>query len=764
MIKFFVLVLISVLLPQFSFSQISGKITDAETGEPVSGANIVYSDERTGTVSDINGEFETGPTKKLIISAIGYKTSTVKISPDQDYYRISLDPEGYRLQEVVVEAFNRSRRLLDVPGSLSLMPAGQIEIQRPVTIVPVLNQAPGIFAHSGALNTSRITIRGIGARVPYATGKIRAYLNNIPLTNGSGVSIIEDIDPSVMERIEIIKGPATSVYGAGLGGTIIITPKKPEREHDEVTNSFQAGHWGLVRNNVGVNTTGRNMGLNLQYNHTRSNGYRQNNQYWKNGLTAITQASPGENTDVTFIAVYTSLKAHIPSSIDSLTYANQPQSAAANWLQTKGYEDYDKLLGGISADYRLTDALKTNISIFSTMLDEKEMRPFDVLNVDRLSGGARFKIISSGSMLRGSYQILGGGELYGERYKYTSFENIGGIGNRGEMISDNKEMISYYNVFAQTDLDFHRLNLSAGINLNSSQTDYTDLFHVEDVNPSGKYSYGKIYSPRISGNYRYYRNNSVFLTASHGFSPPSLSETLTPEGFINTDIKPETSWNIESGIRGNLFRHSLFYDINVYRMQVENLLVAERVGEDAWVGKNAGESVHRGLELELQMIMYQSETADDESWWSLDKLTLSPNLSLNNFRFSDFIDEGVDYSGNRLPGIPDIVGNIILNATFGGGLYAVANFRYVGRMPLDDANSRFTENYSRTSFTAGYKNRIFDNLYADAFLIAGNIYNTKYASMILVNAPQFQNRPPRYYYPGNPRNIRAGVKLSYRFN
>jgi iron complex outermembrane recepter protein len=61
--------------------------------------------------------------------------------------------------------------------------------------------------------------------VPYATGKIRAYFNHIPLTNGSGISIVEHIDPAVIERIELTKGPASSVYGAGLGGTINITAR-----------------------------------------------------------------------------------------------------------------------------------------------------------------------------------------------------------------------------------------------------------------------------------------------------------------------------------------------------------------------------------------------------------------------------------------------------------------------------------------------------------------------------------------------------------
>jgi iron complex outermembrane recepter protein len=752
------------LFQQFSFSQVTGKVTDSETGKPVPGANIVYSGEGHGTVSDPDGTFSTGKTDRLVISAIGYQTATIQVRGGKTWYHIYLDPAGYHLQEVVVETFNRSRRLLDVPGSLSLIPAEQIEREQPVTIVPVLNQAPGVFAHSGALNTSRITIRGIGARVPYATGKVRAYLNNIPLTNGSGISIIEDIDPSVMERIEIIKGPATSVYGAGLGGTILITARRPDLHPGQVINNFQAGSWNLYRNTIGVNTGNENLGLNLHYNHTQSNGYRQNNEYRRDGLTAVVRAAPGDNTDITMLLAYTGLKAHIPSSIDSATYAASPRSAAANWLLTRGYEDYDKMLAGVSANHSFSSSFSGNVSLFSTINREKEMRPFDVLNEARLGGGTRIKLNWSGSTSRGSYQLLGGSELFSENYGYTSHENIAGKGDRGLRISDHNERISYYNLFLQGDLDLDRLHLSGGLNLNSSRTVYTDLFRETVENPSGRYTYGRIYSPRLSASYRYYRGNSAFFTISHGFSPPSLAETLTPDGFINPDIKPETSWNFEGGLRGNLIENRLFYDINVYRMQVENLLVAERVGEDAWVGRNAGESVHLGAEAEFQIILFRGNRENSVPWWGIDELRLSPNLTLNNFRFTGFVDKGVDYSGKKLPGIPDHVLNAGIYGRLNGGIYIFVNSRLVGRMPMNDANSLHYDSYRVTNVTFGYQNRISQSLHADAYLVAGNVFNERYASMILVNAPSFGNNAPRYYYPGHPLNFSAGIKLSYRFN
>ncbi len=748
----------------YSFAQVTGKVIDSETGDPIPGASVLFIASNNGTSTGPDGVFNTVMSGTAEISAIGYRTRTAKIEPGDDTLYFRLDPDTYYLDEVIIEAFNRSRRLVDIPGSLTMIQQSRIERENPVTIVPVLNHAPGVFAHSGALNTSRITVRGIGARVPYATGKVRAYLNNIPLTNGSGISIIEDIDPALIERAEIIKGPATSVYGAGLGGTVVLKARDPSLIPGGIQNSFHAGSWDLYRNTIGVNTGSERSGVMLQHNHTQSSGYRQNNHYRRNGLSLVSRARPTDNTDITLLVLYTGLKAHIPSSIDSTTFVNEPWSAAQNWLLTRGYEDYDKLTAGVSAGIMIAGSLRADVALFSIFHDEKELRPFDVQYEDRLAAGSRFKLTHTRTLPSGSWQLLGGGELFGENYGYRSNENIGGVGEEGGLISDNNEIISYYNIFAQADFDFYRLRLSAGANFNSGRTRYSDLMPGGGLNPSGTYSYGNILSPRISANYRYFRSNSVFFTISHGFSPPSLAETLTPEGFINPGIKPEKSWNIEGGIRGNLFNHSLFYDINLYSMRVSDLLVAERVAEDSWVGRNAGQSLHRGLELELQMEVFKRDDENPGSWWQPAELTISPNFTLNDFRFTDFIDDGIDQSGNYLPGIPKGIFNTGIYGALRGGVYVIINLRAVGSMPMNDENSLWSDSYFLTGATAGIRHQFGGNIRADGWVSAGNIFNRSYASMILVNAPEFHNRPPRYYYPGNPLNFSAGIRISYQFN
>jgi len=662
------------------------------------------------------------------------------------------------LDPVVVNAFNRRQDLLQVPGAVSSIGNITLERENPViNILPVFQFIPGVFAQQGTTNTSRVIIRGTGARVPYATGKIRAYFNNIPLTDASGTTFIEDIDPSILESIEVIKGPAPSVYGAGLGGTIILNARNPEARRTGISNSTQAGEFGLLRNSTTIDWVSDYVASALVYSHTQTDGYRENNQLRRDVITSVNQFNLLKNTPVTILLAYADGKAFIPSSIDSITYADNPQNAAANWNRTKGYEDGARFLTGINTEYQFSDRLGLDLSIFGLWQDEKEMRPFDVYYQERSTLGTRFRLVHQNILNQQDIDLSYGGELFRENYIYSNHENIGGQGQQGSQMTDNRETVFSYNFFAQTDGNIGRLNFSAGVNTNFTQRDYRDLFSSAELSRSGLYNYGFVISPRFALGYKLSDFQSVYASISHGFSPPSLDETLTPEGYINPDILPEKSWNYELGSRGKFLKESFFYDISLYRMQVTDLLVAQRVGEDAWVGKNAGESIHNGVEAELQWVIIK-QTGSFDHW--LNELSLRANATYNDFTFTDFIDREIDFSGNSIPGIPDFWTFSSVYLELKQGVYFIPSWNYTGSMAMNDANSRRSEPYQLVNFTLGYKPAFLSNFKLDVFLKGSNIFNEKYASMILVNAPSFGGAAPRYYYPGMPANWLAGIKIS----
>ncbi|MFP4289055.1 MAG: TonB-dependent receptor family protein [Bacteroidales bacterium] len=671
------------------------------------------------------------------------------------------DTNVVSLDEVVVRAFNRTDRILEVPGSLSHIGSLQIDRIKPETdLMPILDYVPGVFAHVGATNTSRVSIRGIGARVPYSTGKIRGYFNNIPLTNTSGDTFLQDIDPSILQSIDVVKGPATSAYGAGLGGTITMQTRQPRLRQTGFRNTSEAGSFDFFKNSLILDLVSGDNATSLSYTHMQSDGYRDNNRFNRDAVTSVSQFNAFNDVDITALLSYTRLKSFIPSSIDSITFVDDPTSAAANWMKTEGYEDSDRFLGGITGSKIFSEKLSGDITLFSVWNQEKEMRPFDVYYQERFTAGTRLK--AKYALLQGSFSmdVSAGGEYLFEQYQYSNFENIDGEGVQGERISDNREEVFTGNTFMQVDGQWNRLRYSAGINANFTSINYTDLFHEGPLNKSGLYDYGNIISPRISTNYVYVDDHSLFATISHGFAPPSLSETLTPDGFINPDIRPEKSWNYEAGLRGSFDGGNLFYDVSIYQMNVQDLLVAQRIGGDAWIGRNAGNSRHRGLEAELHWIMIQRTNA---LLFQLNELSFRSNYTLNDFIFTEFNDFGNDRAGNIIPGIPQQVIHISVYSETGLGLYFMPSLRYVDEMAMNDANTLFSQPYTLLNVMAGYKTTLGNGRWdMDLFFKANNLFDQKYASMILVNAPSFGNSLPRYYYPGLPLHFFMGLKIGFR--
>ncbi len=201
-----------------TYSQLTGYVFDNTNYKPLDGAVIEYTGNGY-TLTDSLGKFflnKNHDKGKISISHIGYKTSVVGIKPGQTQISIGLNASNKAIKEVIVSITDFNQPYQSIAGSVSLLAGNNIMVDDQYKISEVLNRVPGIFMHSGSFNTNRLIIRGIGSRTPYATNRVKAYFEEIPLTSGEGISILEDIDLQSIGRIEVIKGPASGIYGAGL--------------------------------------------------------------------------------------------------------------------------------------------------------------------------------------------------------------------------------------------------------------------------------------------------------------------------------------------------------------------------------------------------------------------------------------------------------------------------------------------------------------------------------------------------------------------
>jgi iron complex outermembrane receptor protein len=200
--------------------------------------------------------------------------------------------------------------------------------------------------------------------------------------------------------------------------------------------------------------------------------------------------------------------------------------------------------------------------------------------------------------------------------------------------------------------------------------------------------------------------------------------------------------------------NQLLLNLTLFRLDIRNLLVARRTGNDQYIGVNAGKTQHDGIEFSLNY-----------NWLRKQKFTINTylNYSLNNFVFKEFIDNDNNYSGNDLTGVPKNIFNAGVDFTSGIGLYGNINFQYVGSMPMTDSNALFTDSYNLTNLKFGFQKNINKKLNFKIYLGINNIFEETYASQILINASGFGGSSPRYYYPGNPVNYYTGININYIF-
>ena len=197
------------------------------------------------------------------------------------------------LDEVLVIEKGIQKKVVGITPSTRI---GTAEIERygPLDMASTINQIAGVYLLSGALNTNRITIRGVGARTPFGTDKLRLYFNNIPITNGTGVSTIEAYDLQNLGALEVIKGPKASTLGTNLGGTIILNTKAPEIGTTQFINSFTLGSYNQINDNFSFRHSEERFNMNISYNHLETDGYRQNNRFERDGFLLTSSVGIGK--------------------------------------------------------------------------------------------------------------------------------------------------------------------------------------------------------------------------------------------------------------------------------------------------------------------------------------------------------------------------------------------------------------------------------------------------------------------------------------
>ena len=663
-------------------------------------------------------------------------------------------PDTAHIPEVRIRSKLLTDSLQYIPASIGILSISDLNDNNGSIITSALNKLPGVYMQQAALNNNRITIRGIGSRSQYGSDRVKAYINNIPLTSGGGETVIDDIDPDILESVEIIKSPSSSWNGAGLGGVIAMRTMQPVKNHFSLHAGI--GSFGLYKNTFRAALAGENSGLQVSFGRLQSDGYRDNSNYLRNSLTVNGNTRISDATQLKLFAHFVRVNAQIPSSLNASDLENNPTAADRNWAKAEGYESYDKWISGITLEHVFSDRLQNTTVIFGQYRDGYEPRPFDILDEEQLGLGARTKFDFKYPLIGKSSKLTFGGEYLLEDYSVSLFENLyrdfPGQGSvQGDKFSSNNQQTSYVNVFAEQHWAVsERLLMDAGLHANYTGYRLENTFPEDTLLYSGSYDYGLILSPRFAMSYKLADAKNIYASVSRGFSTPGVEETLTPSGRVNTDLLPETGISLEAGIKSRWFNNKLYAEVAVFTMYVKNLLVAKRVAEDQYIGINAGKTQHTGIEIAVN---YKGMIGN--------KWLLKPyfTAALNDFKFLDFKDGDQDFSGNDLTGVPGHTLNLGLESEFVGGFSFRINLFNVGQIPVNDENTVYADAYALLNLKVNYRFDLIKKMKLEVYVGVNNLTNEAYVASVLPNAVGFGGAQPRYYYPGDARNFYGGIKL-----
>ena len=464
-------------------------------------------------------------------------------------------------------------------------------------------------------------------------------------------------------------------------------------------------------------------------------GYRQNSNF--NRKSGLVSGQYNKKGQINYLLTFSEVHAQTPSSINEETFVSSPADAAPNWLAVAGYKKYERVLAGARYELPLNQNWKNLLTFSGGWYDQYELRPFNHLDDRALSFSLQENMLYS----KDNLTVSAGLEWLHENYFWRILANNSLLEQQKA-----KELRNQYNAFFSVENRFHSsLTVSFAANLNATTYSVQDLFETDAIDYSGHYFNQLIFSPKLGLNYRYSDQLTLYAAAGHGFSNPTVEESLDSEGLLNPDLKPEQGWTFDLGMKSMAFSNSLFADFSAYYILLHDLLVTKRLSESVFYGENAGTSVLQGLELQLR---YRPS--------GIFQLTGGINASDN--RFKSFITEDVDYAGKHLPGIPRMHAHVDLQTNFIEKWQFNAVYTFSGKQYLNDANTAQADGWQTINLRGSYVFNVGDKLQIETVFNVHNLFNEHYASMVLINAPSFGGASPRYFYPGLPRNFLFTVK------
>jgi len=657
------------------------------------------------------------------------------------------------LEPLIVSVTRGERPADSLPFSITRVPTARIGRARP-TWGPdeALGTVPGVFV-ANRYNFSldqRISIRGFGSRSAFAVRGVKVLIDGVPQTLPDGQGQLTNLDLATVDRIDVIRGAASALYGNAAGGVISITTGVPAparwTQDLRVTAGTFAGGSGRTWHKWQAGTAFR-VGAGAARVTASRLVYAGERDYSAADLRAVAGRAVfpvGAGWTVTLAAdVGDQPKAENPGALTQAELdANRDSAAAFNLAQHAG-KDVTQAQGGLTVRHTLSGGGEVAVTAFGLSRDLVNPQTFAWITIDRVAWGARAVVTRP----FGRHHVTVGLDYQAQRDDRRNLVNAGGEPDTIRLL-DQEERVTEIGPFAQGTVVLGAgVALTAGARVDAVRFRAADRL-VTGTNPddSGERtlsaasgSLGVTWTP--SGPLVLYAN------AGSSFETPTTTElTNSPSGAggFNDSLGPQRAWMLEAGARWGAgpMRASL----TAFTADVRDELIPYEVpaAPQRRFFRNAGRARHRGGEAALDARL--------AAW-----LGVVGAYTWADYRYRDYtVPAGGgtrSLDGRSLPGVPAHRAQALVEVRPPHGPWLDLELVLTSSVLVDDTLATRVSGWSQLNLRAGIDARA-GGWTVRPFLGIQNVLDRAYVGSVVINAAG-----GRYYEPAPGRNAYVGVAL-----
>ncbi|HKH61358.1 MAG TPA: TonB-dependent receptor [Flavitalea sp.] len=761
--------IVLLLTSTITYSQtiVKGKIVDAVTNEPLSGASIKCADlacHKTCTANQA-GYFEMPcpDCKKIEVSYIGYASQV--LSAEQNQSVISLQPSQSLLQGVVVTANREVAKRSEAPIAITSLTAKTIQDAKPTSIDQVLNKVSGVYMVNLGNEQHQMSIRQ-----PMTTKSLFLYLEDGIPVRTSGLfnhNALLELNMATVKNIEVIKGPSSSLYGSeAIGGVVNFITQAPTAI-PTLKLSVQGNDIGYKRTDLQTSMSSGRWGVVISgYYADKKNNYMEFSDFHKGTLTARIDYRFSDKTNLSNSVTWVNYYSDMPGGIDSTMFANK----VFRNPQTFTYRKVDALRYHSTLTQSWSDNSKTSVSVIYRSNTIEQNPAYRIKDDYRKQGSAWIgnKALAHGEINDNRFHSYAMIAQHKQKLNWKKAVIIGGINidvspstYNANYIRIKKDTIANkyvsYQSMDSTLTDYStRINNYAGfLNIEFSPVEKLrvvaslryDQFHYGFNNhlSAGSFSgssdtvnrFARV-SSKIGFTYNFSSRTGIYANYSEGFVPPQVTEMYT--GVKVPHLDPSVVYNYELGGWMEIVKNKLSADISLYKLNSTDEIISVRQDDGSTANENAGKTLHKGIELAI--------TATPTK-------TVSLRLSgaYSKHQFVEYVEKGTSYNGNDMNGAPNWMYNaeIWYKPAIVKGLRMGAELQFVGSYFVDPKNTAEYSGYTVLNLRAGYQVKGLE-----IWVNALNALDNYYANIVSKSSFGYS------YTLAEPRNINIG--LSYNFN